>query len=238
MTQFKLKLGPRTEFDLRNILYFEQLDAEDYARLTPNWQQAGAMPQDYKTRIVFVNREPTFTRMDLDEIRLRAPRLVEVQPGRLVPIAAVRLIRPVDDEQRAQMAAAYPDQAEAIGRKQTRFEYALPDADGDPVVKHYPLSIEGLRDLEAQPVNIGGERFVFAANITGAEKLDKETLSKLRQSYSLADKQGVQVQTIHGPLIGTVPVHSIRQRAGLKVANEGQEQEASAATDDPDLKVG
>ncbi len=233
MTQFKLKLGPRTEFDLRNILYFEALDNDDYARLTQNWQQAGAMPQDYKTRIVFVNREPTFTRSGLDEIRLRAPRLVEVQPGRLVPMAAVRLIRPVGDEQRAQMAAAYPDQAEAIALKQTRFEYALPDADGDPVVKHYPVSIEALRDLKAQPVNIGGERFVFAANITGAERLDRETLSKLRRSYSLADKQGVQVQTIHGPLIGTVPVHSIRQRAGLKPANDQRAEDISDDESDP-----
>jgi hypothetical protein len=191
------------------------------------------MPQDYKTRIVFVNREPTFTRADLDEIRLRAPKLIEVQPGRLVPMAAVRLIRPVDDEQRAQMAAAYPDQAEAIAHKQTRFDYALPDADGDPVIKHYPVSIKELRDLKAAPVNIGSERFVFAANITGVEKLDAEALSNLRQSYSLADNQGVQVQTIHGPLIGTVPPHSIRQRAGLKPANDKSAESIPLDENDP-----
>jgi len=237
MTQFKLKLGPRTEFDLRNILYFEELDSADYARLTPNWQQAGAMPEDYKTRIVFTNREPTFTRSALDEIRLRAPKLVEVQPGRLVPMAAVRLIRPVGDEERAQMAATYPDQAEAIALKQTRFEYALPDVDGDPVIKHYPVSLEGLRQLKAAPVNIGGERFVFASNISGVERLDKDTLSRLRQSYSLADKQGIQVQTIHGPLIGTVPPHSIRQRAGLKSEDQAQDQNAPSSDENPDLKV-
>jgi hypothetical protein len=38
-----------------------------------------------------------------------------------------------------------------------RFEYALSDTDGDPVVKHYPVSIVTLRNLKTQPVNIGGE---------------------------------------------------------------------------------
>lgn len=144
--------------------------------------------------------------------------MVEVQPGRFVPLAAVRLVKPVDDEQRMQMATAYPNQAEAIAGKQTRFEYALPDADGDPVVKHYPATIRDMRDARVNLVNIGDDRHVFAANIISAEKLDEETLSKLREAYTLAGNQGTQVQTIHGPLIGTVPPHAIRQRAGLKAA--------------------
>ena len=45
------------------------------------------MPADFRTRIAFVNREPTLSRIDLDEIKLRAPNLVEVQPGRFVPMA-------------------------------------------------------------------------------------------------------------------------------------------------------
>jgi len=215
MTQFRLKLGNKSDIDLRSVLYFEALNDNDYSRLAAGWREAGAMPADYKTRIAFVNREPTLSRITIDEIRLRAPNLVEVQPGRLVPMAAVRLVRPVTDEQRAQMAAAYPEQVEAIGLKQTRFEYAVPDVDGDPVIKHYPASIKAMREARANPINIGGERYVFAANIADPDKVRKLTedeLSKLREAYSLADNQGVQIPTIHGPLIGTVPPHSIRQR--------------------------
>lgn len=218
MTQFKLKLSSKNDIDLRSILFFERLGEEDYTRLGAGWQREGAQPQDFKTRIAFVNREPTLTRLSLDEIKLRAPDLIEVQPGRLVPPAAVRLVRPVSEEQKMQMAQAYPQQAEAIAAKEIRFEYALPDADGDPVIKHYPASIKTLREARVNLVNIGGERYVFAANITGVGKLDEQALSELRGAYSLASNQGTQIQTIHGPLIGTVPPHAIRQRAGLKTA--------------------
>lgn len=231
MAQFKLKLGNKSEIDLRSVLYFEALTDNDYSRLAASWREVGAMPADYKTRIAFVNREPTLSRVGLDEIRLRAPNLVEVQPGRLVPMAAVRLIRPVTDEQRAQMVAAYPQQVEAIGLKQTRFEYAVADADGDPVIKHYPATIKAMREARANLINIGGERYIFAANIADPEKVRKLTddeLSRLRDAYSLADNQGVQIPTIHGPLIGTVPAHSIRQRAGVKGSKNG----------DPKLKAG
>jgi hypothetical protein len=218
MTQFKLKLGSKTEIDLRSVLFFEALDENDYSRLGASWSQDGAPPTDFKTRIAFVNREPTLTRMALDEIAVRAPGLVEVQPGRLVPMAAVRLVKPLDDDQKIQMAQAFPDQAQVIATKQSRFEYALPNTEGDPVIKHYPASIKALRDARANLVNIGDERYVFAANITGADKLTEETLTKLREAYTLAGNQGTQIQTIHGPLIGTVPPHAIRQRAGLKTA--------------------
>ena len=218
MAQFKLKLGSKTEIDLRSVLFFEALGEGDYSRLAASWSQAGAQPTDFKTRIAFVNREPTLTRMPLDEIAVRAPGMVEVQPGRLVPLAAVRLVRPVTDEQRLQMAEAYPQQAEAIASKESRFEYALPDADGDPVIKHYPASVKAMRETRANLVNIGDERYVFAANITGVEKISEETLSKLRDAYTLAGNQGTQIRTIHGPLIGTVPPHAIKQRAGLKTA--------------------
>jgi hypothetical protein len=218
MTQFKLKLGSKTDIDLRSVLFFEALGEGDYSRLGASWSQAGAQPTDFKTRIAFVNREPTLTRMALDEIAVRAPGLVEVQPGRLVPLAAVRIVRPVSDEQRLQMANAYPQQADAIASKESRFEYALPDADGDPVVKHYPASIKAMRGARVNLVNIGDERYVFAANITGVEKISEEALTKLRDAYTLAGNQGTQIQTIHGPLIGTVPPHAIKQRAGLKPA--------------------
>jgi hypothetical protein len=222
MTQFKLKLGSKTEIDLRSVLFFEALGEGDYSRLGASWSQAGAPPTDFRTRIAFVNREPTLTRMALDEIAVRAPGMVEVQPGRLVPLAAVRLVRPVTDEQRLQMATVYPQQAEAIASKLSRFEYALPDADGDPVVKHYPASVKAMRDARINLVNIGDERYVFAANITRVEKISEEALSKLREAYTLAGNQGTQIQTIHGPLIGTVPPHAIRQRAGLKAPAGGE----------------
>jgi hypothetical protein len=228
MTQFKLKLGSKTEIDLRSVLFFEALGEGDYSRLGASWQQAGALPTDFKTRIAFVNREPTLTRMALDEIAVRAPGLVRVQPGRFVPLAAVRLVRPVSDEQRLQMADAYPQQAEAIAAKESRFEYALADADGDPVVKHYGASIKAMRDARVNLINIGDERYVFAANITGVDKIAEEELSKLREAYSLAGNQATQIQTIHGPLIGTVPPHAIRQRAGLKNAPTGGAGEPKA----------
>jgi hypothetical protein len=219
MPIFKLKLGAKTEIDLRSVIFFESLSDQDYTRLAEHWQaagQGGAQPSDFKTRIVFVNREPTLTRTPLDDIVLRAPAMIEVQPGRLVPLAAIRLVKPVDDQQRMQMAAAYPDQAAAIAGKQTRFEYALPDADGDPVVKHYPITIKDMRQARVNLVNIGDDRHVFASNITGVDRLSEEALSRLREAYTLAGNHGTQIQTIHGPLIGTVPAHAIRQRAGLK----------------------
>lgn len=223
MTQFKLKLGSKTEIDLRAVLFFEELKEADYSRLAASWQQAGGQPTDFKTRITFVNREPTLTRLSLDEIAARAPNLVAVQPGRLVPMAAVRLVKPIDDEQRQQMAGVYPEQASAIAMKESRFEYALPDAEGDPVIKHYPASIKAIRDARINLVNIGDERYVFAANITGVDKISEEQLSKLREAYTLAGNQGTQIQTVHGPLIGTVPPHAIRQRAGLKTAPPAKE---------------
>jgi hypothetical protein len=232
MSNFKLKLGSRTEIDLRSVLFFESLTEADYARLTTSWQQSGAAPADFRTRIAFVNREPTLSRIDLDEIKLRTPNLVEVLPGRFVPMAAVRLVRPVTDEQRAKMREAYPDQADAIAAKESRFEYAVPDADGDPVTKHYPASIKSMREARVNLINIGGERYLFAANITDPEKIRKlgeDELTKLREAYSLADNQGVQIPTIHGPLIGTVPAHSIRQRAGARAPKgEGEPKPTSA----------
>lgn len=216
MNSFTLKLGKQSEIDLRAVMAIEALEEGDYKRLGESWREGGASPQDYKARILFVNRAPTLTRLSLDEIKLRTPHIVEVQPGRLVPMAAVRLVRPVTDEQRTQMATVYPDQADAIATKETRFEYGVPDATGDPVIKHYPVSIKAMREARANLINIGGERYIFAANITEPEKIRKLTddeLSKLREAYSLADNQGVQIPTVHGPLIGTVPPHSIRQRA-------------------------
>jgi hypothetical protein len=216
MNSFTLKLGKQSDIDLRAVLAIEALEEGDYKRLAESWREGGAAPQDYKARIIFANRAPTLTRLTLDEIKLRVPHCIEVQPGRLVPMAAVRLVRPVTDEQRTQMTTVYPEQAEAIAAKETRFEYGVPDAAGDPVIKHYPVSIKAMREARANLINIGGERYIFAANITDPEKIRKLTedeLSKLREAYSLADNQGVQIPTIHGPLIGTVPAHSIRQRA-------------------------
>lgn len=62
MTQHKLKLGSKSEIDLRSVVFFEALAEPDYTRLAEHWQDAGqgsARPSDFKTRIVFVNREPT-----------------------------------------------------------------------------------------------------------------------------------------------------------------------------------
>jgi hypothetical protein len=164
------------------VLFFESLTEADYARLTTSWQQSGAMPADFRTRIAFVNREPTLSRIDLDEIKLRTPNLIEVQPGRFVPMVVVRLVRPVTDEQRPQIREAYPDQAEAIAANESGFEYAVPDADVDPVTKHYPASIKSMRGARVNLINIGGERYRACRRDRGCRGNSRPCWAGLREA--------------------------------------------------------
>lgn len=99
------------------------------------------------------------------------------------------------------------------------------------MVKHYPATVNALSEARANLLNMGGERYVLAANITGVDKLGEEELSELRGAYTLTSNQSSQIRTIHGLLLGTVPPHSIRQRAGLKAS--AAIEEAVAAADGP-----
>src|SRR5687768_9423972 len=102
---------------------------------------------------------------------------------KVVPLDTVRLVRPMSDDDKARAKDSLKENKGIeidTARINVRIEF------GDKSSKLAQESLDALREQGIALVNLGSDRFVPAANITGAEAFTKEDADRLKdEDYTL-----------------------------------------------------
>lgn len=139
--------------------------------------------------------------------------------AKVVPLDTVRLIRPMteDDKERAKDSLKEKRGIDIdTARVSVRIEF------GDKTSKLARETLDGIREQGVALVNMGSERFVPAANITGAEEFTKDDAERLKgEDYTLNQTFRSKVETKAGTILSSAtPVQIMDRRA--KALEEGQ----------------
>lgn len=132
--------------------------------------------------------------------------------ARTVPVDTIRLIRPMTD---ADKAKARDSLKEGRGididpaRINVRIEFA------DKTSKLARETLDALSEQGVGLVNMGGDRYVPAVNITAAEAFTKEDAERLKgEDYTLAQTFRSKVETRAGTVLSSAtPVQVMDRRA-------------------------
>ena len=132
--------------------------------------------------------------------------------SKVVPLDTVRLIKPMSDEDRQRAKSALKEKNGIdidAARVRIRIEF------GDKSSKLAQESLEALREQGVALVNLGSDRYVPAANITGAEAFSKEDADRLKgEDYTLKQTFRSKVETRAGTILSSAtPVQIMDRRA-------------------------
>jgi hypothetical protein len=132
--------------------------------------------------------------------------------AKVVPLDTVRLIKPMTDEDKARAKDSLKEKRGIdidAARVNVRIEF------GDRSSKLAQESLDALREQGIALVNMGSDRYVPAANITGAEAFTKEDAERLKgEDYTLKQTFRSKVETKAGTVLSSAtPVQIMDRRA-------------------------
>ncbi len=130
--------------------------------------------------------------------------------SKIVPLDTVRLIRPLTDDDKAKAQASLKEKR-GIDIDTDRLSVRIEFAD-----KSSKLARETVEAIEKQGiglVNVGAERYVPAANITGAEAFTKDDAERLKSDdYTLNQTFRAKVETRAGTLLSSATPAQVMDR--------------------------
>lgn len=132
--------------------------------------------------------------------------------AKVVPLDTVRLIRPMTDEDKERAKDALKEKRGIdldAARVNVRIEF------GDKSSKLARETLDALKEQGVALVNMGSDRYVPAANITGAEAFTKEDADRLKDGdYTLKQTFRSKVETKAGTVLSSAtPVQIMDRRA-------------------------
>lgn len=150
--------------------------------------------------------------------------------AKVVPLDTVRLIRPMtdDDKERAKDSLKQNKGIDIdTARVSVRIEF------GDKTSKLARETLDAIREQGVALVNMGSDRFVPAANITGAEEFSKDDAERLKgEDYTLNQTFRSKVDTKAGTILSSAtPVQIMDRRA--KAMEEGASSERKQGSPRP-----
>lgn len=130
--------------------------------------------------------------------------------SKLVPLDTVRLIRPMteDDKERAKDSLKENKGIDIdTARVSVRIEFA------DKTSKLARETLDAIREQGVGFVNMGSDRFVPAANITGAEEFTKDDAERLKgEEYTLNQTFRSKVETKAGTILSSATPAQVMDR--------------------------
>jgi hypothetical protein len=138
---------------------------------------------------------------------------------KVVPLDTIRVIKPLTDEDKAKAKASLKEKRGIdidTARVSIRIEF------GDKTSKLARENLEGLRTQGIALVNMGSDRYVPAANITGAEAFTKDDAERLKgEDYTLSQTFRAKVETKAGTILSSAtPAQVMDRRAkAIEAAN-------------------
>ena len=129
---------------------------------------------------------------------------------RTVPVDTVRLIRPLTDEDKAKAKDSLKENRGIDidpKRINVRIEFA------DKTSKLARESVDALREQGVGLVNMGGDRFTPAINITSAEPFTKDDAERLKgEDYTLGQTFRAKVETRAGTILSSATPQQVMDR--------------------------
>lgn len=154
-----------------------------------------------------------------------------------VPVDTIRMIRPMTDEDKAKAKESLKEnKGIEIDPKRinVRIEFA------DKSSKLARETVDALRDQGVGLVNMGGDRFVPAANITAAEAFTKDDAERLKgEDYTLGQTFRAKVETRAGTLLSSAtPEQVMDRRAKALDLDQSTPVKSAPAKGGPKAKMG
>lgn len=131
---------------------------------------------------------------------------------KVVPLDTVRLVRPMTEDDKIRARDSLKEKRGIdidAARVNVRIEF------GDKSSKLAQETLDALREQGIALVNLGSDRYVPAANITGAEAFTKEDADRLKgEDYTLKQTFRSKVDTRAGTVLSSAtPVQIMDRRA-------------------------
>lgn len=151
---------------------------------------------------------------------------------RVVPVDTIRLIRPLTDEDKTKAKDSLKENR-GIDIDPKRINVRIEFADKSSRLARETL--DALRGQGVGLVNLGGERYAPAANITGAEAFTKEDADRLKgDDYTLKQTFRSKVETKAGTILSSAtPVQIMERRStaidGVPINGKGKKPSAKPA---------
>jgi hypothetical protein len=135
-----------------------------------------------------------------------------------VPLDTVRLIRPMTEEDKERAKESLKEKKGIdidTARLSVRIEF------GDRTSKLVRENLDAIREQGVALVNMGSDRFVPAANITGAEAFTSDDAERLKgDDYTLNQTFRAKVETKAGTLLSSATPEQVMDRRA-KALGEG-----------------
>lgn len=129
---------------------------------------------------------------------------------RTVPVDTVRLIRPMTEEDKSKAKESLKEKRDIeidTKRINVRIEFA------DKSSKLARETLDALREQGVGLVNLGGDRFTPAANITAAEAFTKDDAERLKgEDYTLGQTFRSKVETRAGTVLSSATPAQVMDR--------------------------
>lgn len=145
---------------------------------------------------------------------------------RTVPIDTVRLVRPLSDEDKTKARDSLKE-SKGIDIDPARIHVRIEFADKSSKLARETLDV--LRGQGVGLVNLGGDRYTPAANITAAEVFSKEDAERLKgEDYTLGQTFRSKVETRAGTVLSSATPAQVMDRRA-KALELDQSASASSA---------
>lgn len=129
---------------------------------------------------------------------------------RTVPVDTVRLVRPLTEEDKTKAKESLKENR-GIDIDPKRINVRIEFADKSSKLARETL--DALRDQGVGLVNMGGDRYVPAANITAAEAFTKDDAERLKgEDYTLGQTFRAKVETRAGTLLSSATPAQVMDR--------------------------
>lgn len=151
-------------------------------------------------------------------------KTLKINGTTILPVHNIRTIKPINDEERARMAAKYGKPADDFAGKNISIQFA------DKTSKTAELTLDDVRGQGIALVNAGADRFVPAANIKSAEPFSKDDAAKLKDGgdYTLTQTFRSRVETTAGTILSSATAQQIVERAAKALEAPAQGTKVSA----------
>lgn len=129
---------------------------------------------------------------------------------RIVPVDTIRLIRPLTDEDKTKAKESLK-QNRGIDIDTSRISIRIEFADKSSKLARETL--DALKDQGVGLVNLGGDRYAPAANITAAEAFSKDDAERLKgEDYTLGQTFRAKVETRAGTVLSSATPAQVMDR--------------------------
>jgi len=130
--------------------------------------------------------------------------------AKIVPLDTIRLIRPLTDDDKTRAKESLKEKKGIDidpARISIRIEFA------DKTSKLARETLDAFKEQGVGLVNLGGDRFVPAINITGAEAFTKDDAERLKgEDYTLAQTFRAKVETRAGTVLSSATPAQVMDR--------------------------